>query len=131
MRFSTIIIALTIAALPALADTVTLSNGDRVTGKIVNTAGAVRARIQRRSKPTLSFPLRTLSNVTYHPKKGFLELKGKKKVRTLTVATVKTFAQTLRMMALSKELIDTDDIATKREAYYVSKNWDAARFPGN
>jgi DNA topoisomerase-6 subunit A len=55
-------------------------------------------------------------------------MKGKKKERTLTVNTVKTFAQTLRMMALSKELIETDDIATKREAYYVSKNWDAARF---
>ena len=32
------------------------------------------------------------------------------------------------MMALSKELIETDDIATKREAYYVSKNWAEARF---
>jgi DNA topoisomerase-6 subunit A len=32
------------------------------------------------------------------------------------------------MMAFSKELLDTDDIATKREAYYVSKNWEAARF---
>ncbi|MCH7548668.1 MAG: DNA topoisomerase VI, partial [Candidatus Krumholzibacteriota bacterium] len=30
--------------------------------------------------------------------------------------------------ALSKELIETDDIATKREAYYVSKNREAARF---
>jgi len=50
------------------------------------------------------------------------------KERTLTVNTVKTFAQSLRMMALSKELIDEDDIATKREAYYVSKNWGDARF---
>jgi DNA topoisomerase-6 subunit A len=32
------------------------------------------------------------------------------------------------MMALSKELVETDDIATKREAYYVSKNWADARF---
>jgi DNA topoisomerase-6 subunit A len=31
-------------------------------------------------------------------------------------------------MSLSKELIEKDDIATKREAYYVSKNWDEARF---
>jgi DNA topoisomerase-6 subunit A len=31
-------------------------------------------------------------------------------------------------MSLSKELIEKDDIATKREAYYVSKNWDDARF---
>ncbi|HCN19949.1 MAG TPA: DNA topoisomerase VI [Planctomycetia bacterium] len=76
----------------------------------------------------MSFPLRTLSNVRYRPKEGFFELKGSKKVRTLTVNTVKTFAQTLRMMSLSKELIEQDDIATKREAYYVSKNWDKARF---
>jgi putative salt-induced outer membrane protein len=39
MRFATILPILVIAALPALADTVTLSNGDRVTGKVVNTAG--------------------------------------------------------------------------------------------
>ena len=39
-----------------------------------------------------------------------------------------SFAQTLRMMALSKTLIKDDDIATKREAYYVSKNWGDARF---
>src|SRR5258706_15563171 len=32
------------------------------------------------------------------------------------------------MMALSKTVVETDDIATKREAYYVSKNWDEARF---
>jgi len=55
-------------------------------------------------------------------------MKGKLKERTLTVNTVKTFAQTLKMMALSKELVETDDIATKREAYYVSKNWAEARF---
>jgi DNA topoisomerase-6 subunit A len=76
----------------------------------------------------MKFPLRSLSNVKYTTARGFLEMKGKKKERTLTVNTVKTFAQTLRMMALSKQLVDTDDIATKREAYYVSKNWDAARF---
>jgi DNA topoisomerase-6 subunit A len=32
------------------------------------------------------------------------------------------------MIALSKELVEKDDIATKREAYYVSKNWEEARF---
>ena len=53
---------------------------------------------------------------------------GKKKSRTLTASTIKTFAQTLRMMALSKELVEKDDIASKREAYYISKNWGEARF---
>ncbi len=100
----------------------------KVANQIKKTATLVRTKIQRRSKPTLSFPLRSLSNVKYHPKKGFLELKGKKKVRTLTVATVKTFAQTLRMMSQAKGLVEDDEIMTKREAYYVSKNWGDARF---
>ena len=100
----------------------------KIADQIKDIAGSVRSKIQRKAKPTLAFPLRSLSNVKYQPKRGFFELKGKKKVRTLTVSTVKTFAQTLRMMSLSKTLVEKDDIATKREAYYVSKNWDDARF---
>src|SRR5881296_2154258 len=96
--------------------------------KIESTAEEVRTTILKRQKPRLRFPLRSLSNVKYDPKKGYFEMRGRKKERTLTVSTVKTFAQTLRMMALSKTLVETDDIATKREAYYVSKNWDEARF---
>lgn len=79
-------------------------------------------------QPNIDMPLRALSNVKYDQKNGYFELLGKKKGRTLTASTVKTFAQTLRMMTLSKQLINTDDIATKREAYYVSKNWGDARF---
>lgn len=101
---------------------------NKVATKIKNEAKRVKDNIIDGKKPSMKFPLRSLTNVKYTTAKGFLELKGKKKERTLTVNTVKTFAQTLRMMALSKELVDTDDIATKREAYYVSKNWDAARF---
>src|SRR5215470_3742099 len=96
--------------------------------KIESTAEEVRTTILKRQKPRLRFPLRSLSNVKYDPKRGHFEMRGRKKVRTLTVSTVKTFAQTLRMMALSKELVQSDDIATKREAYYVSKNWGEARF---
>jgi len=99
-----------------------------VAGSIVKVAGALFTTISGRRRPLLKFPQRSLNNVSYTPQKGFFEL-GKREVeRTLTVNTVKTFAQTLRMMSLSKELVDTDDIATKREAYYVSKNWEDARF---
>src|SRR5258706_48633 len=96
--------------------------------KIESTAEEVRRTILKRQKPRLRFPLRSLSNVKYDPKAGHFEMRGRKKERPLTVSTVKTFAQTLRMMALSNELVASDDIATKREAYYVSKNWDEARF---
>src|SRR5258705_1355803 len=99
-----------------------------VVPQIQKEAKAVEESILKRKKPSLRFPIRSLANVRYLAKEGYFEIRGKKKERTLTVNTVKTFAQTLRMMALSKALVETDDIATKREASYVSKNWDEARF---
>ncbi|MBS3125986.1 DNA topoisomerase VI, partial [Candidatus Woesearchaeota archaeon] len=100
----------------------------KVVTKITDVAEDVYRTILKKKQPKLVAPLRALSNVKYDPKEGFFELVGKKKSRTLTASSVRTFAQTLRMMALSKELIEQDDIATKREAYYVSKNWAEARF---
>ncbi len=101
---------------------------EKVPTRIKSAAKHIYEEIMERKKPSLQLPIRSLANVRYTAQKGFFELRGKRKERTLTVGTVKTFAQTLRMMALSKELIETDDIATKREAYYVSKNWGDARF---
>jgi len=99
-----------------------------VVRRIRTESNIIRQKILLGDKPSMKFPIRSLANVSYNPKKGHFSLKGKKKERTLTVNTVKTFAQTLKMMSLSKELVETDDIATKREAYYVSKNWGEARF---
>ena len=100
----------------------------KVLSAIKTSAEDIHGKIMARKKPTMKLPVRSLSNVRYQPQRGYFEMKGQKKERTLTVNTVKTFAQTLRMVALSKELVENDDIATKREAYYVSKNWEEARF---
>jgi DNA topoisomerase-6 subunit A len=91
-------------------------------------ATGVYKDITKKTNPSLTMPIRSLQNVRYDDKDGYFEIDGKTKTRTLTASTVKTFAQTLRMMALSKELLEGNDIATKREAYYVSKNWGEARF---
>ncbi len=96
--------------------------------QIKDIATGIYKKILSKKQPELVTPLRSLSNVKYDPKDGYFELLGKEKSRTLSASTVKTFAQTLRMMKLSKDLVETDDIATKREAYYVSKNWGDARF---
>ena len=88
----------------------------------------VHSNIMRHRQPKMRVPVRSLANVIYQPKKGHFQLKQNVKERTLTVKTVKTFAQTLKMMALSKELIAADDMATKREAYYISKNWGDSAF---
>ena len=78
--------------------------------------------------PEMTMPQRSLANVTYDRKTGYFELGDHFKTRTLDVNSVKTFAQTLRLMSLAKEMVSGDDFATKREAYYVSKNWGEARF---
>jgi len=99
-----------------------------VVKKIKDIATSMYRTIIKRKLPSLEMPIRSLQNVNYDPKVGYFQLNGKMKERTLTASTIKTFAQTLKMMSLSKDLLEEDDIATKREAYYVSKNWGDARF---
>lgn len=95
---------------------------------IDGTATSVYKSILKKDYPELQSPVRALSNVGYDPKVGYLKLGRAVKKRTLTVNTVKSFAQALKMMHLSKDMIGQDTFATKREAYYVSKNWDDAKF---
>ncbi|MCD6590080.1 DNA topoisomerase IV subunit A [Candidatus Woesearchaeota archaeon] len=88
----------------------------------------IKNRVINEEHPELRIPLRSLQNVHYIPEEGYLAIGEKVKTRRLMANTAKTFAQTLRMIALSKSLIVQRDIATKREAYYISKNWGEARF---
>lgn len=88
----------------------------------------IRTSIEKGQLPALAFPIRGLSNVIYDRVKGYFELGSSKKVRTLTVNTARSFAQTLRMMATSRAMVGNDDFATKREVYYISKNWGDCRF---
>lgn len=99
-----------------------------VVKKITAHAQAIYDAIKRGEKPVITSPVRALSNVSYNLKDGFFELKGSMKTRTLAASTVKSFAQTLLMMNEAKSVVETDDIMTKREAYYVSKNWGDAKF---
>lgn len=108
--------------------TVTDATDDHTIECIDETAHDVYRKVLDKRYPELTSPVRSLSNVRYDPKVGYLEIGRSVKKRTLTVNTVKSFAQTLRMMNLSKEMILGDTFATKREAYYVSKNWEDARF---
>ena len=95
---------------------------------ITKTAGRIHKEILREKSPDISLPVRALSNVSYDTQRGYLKIGRQVKTRTLSVNTVKNFAQTLRMMALSKDLVQGNDFATKREAYYISKNWEEAKF---
>jgi DNA topoisomerase VI subunit A len=101
---------------------------EEVSNKISSIAKNIYVAIDNNKAPSLITPIRSLSNVDFDKSVGYFRILDKTKTRTLTASTVKTFAQTLRMMGLSKQLIETEDTATKREAYYVSKNWGDARF---
>lgn len=106
-----------------------LDDKDRKTLALIeSTARQVRAKIDKRQLPELRFPTRSLGNVSYDARIGYLELGKGRKARALSVNTVKSFAQTLRLMAISKEMVENNDFATKREAYYVSKNWGECKF---
>lgn len=95
---------------------------------ILGVAKSVLDDINQIKPPELNMPIRSLQNVSYNPAVGYFELIGKQKERKLSASTVKTFAQTLLMLSLAKDLAISNDEATKREAYYISKNWEDAKF---
>lgn len=99
-----------------------------VVKKIDAVAMAVHESVKSGKSPALKTPIRSLSNIRYNSKDGFFELAGNEKTRALTATTIKVFTQTLKLMKESKDVVRTNDIMTKREAYYVSKNWGDAKF---
>lgn len=101
---------------------------DKTVALIDSIAGEVRAAIDAGRLPDIRLPVRSLDNVTYDKTKGYFELGDAEKVRTLSVTTAKSFAQTLRLMATSRTMVEHNDFATKREVYYISKNWGECRF---
>ena len=111
-----------------MADRNKKARSNPVVKLIVEEAQGVKRKIGRQQKPHMKMPIRSLSNVKYRSDVGHFRLQGKHKVRTLTVNTVKTFAQMMKMLAMSKELIETGRHSTKREAYYQAYNWGQASF---
>lgn len=101
---------------------------NKTSDKIKQIAKDVYEVISRKTAPKLEIPIRSLSNVKYDEKEGYFKILSKMKERKLTANTIKTFAQTLLLMNESKNVINKNDMMTKREAYYVSKNWGDAKF---
>ena len=98
--------------------------------KIVDVADGIHTDIMKKKrKPSMKFPIRSLANVKYDTKRGHFEILNKVATRTLSYNTVKTFAQSMRLLATTKnDLLDKDDIAGKREVYYNAKSWGECRF---
>ena len=99
---------------------------DKTITLIESIAGQVRANIESGKLPDIKLPVRSLDNVTYDEARGYFELGDARKVRSLTVSTARSFAQTLRLMATSRAMVEPDDFATKREVC-MSKNFGGRR----
>ncbi len=100
-----------------------------IIAKIDKLAASLALKIKRGIKPSLFYPIRSLSNVEYKPRTGYFKLLGKQSERSLSYNTVKTFAQSIRMIAEAKKIVETNDIASKREMYYVAKgDWGECKF---
>lgn len=100
----------------------------RTMALIESVARRVAAAVEAGELPEIELPVRSLSNVRYDGSKGYFELGEARKIRALTASTARVFAQTLRLMAVSRRMVADGDFATKREAYYVAKNWGECRF---
>ncbi len=96
--------------------------------KIQAIALHIRKSIEEEKAPILTTPIRSLTNVTYNEQEGYFVLGQSTKERHLNASTIKTFAQTVLLLNEAKNVIKKDDMMTKREAYYVSKNWEDAKF---
>lgn len=101
---------------------------DEIIKKIQSVALNIRESASKAKAPVLKSPVRSLSNVDYDAKKGHFVIGTSEKERKLNASSVKTFAQTVLLLNEAKKVVQTDDIMTKREAYYVSKNWGDAKF---
>jgi DNA topoisomerase-6 subunit A len=102
---------------------------DAVTiASIEELAREVHSKIRSGGKPSLAFPVRSLGNVSYDTDIGYLQIGDATSERTLTVNTAKSFAQTLLLMQFARTQIRENNRSTKREAYYISKNWEEAKF---
>ena len=101
---------------------------EEIVKKIQGVALHIKESAHSARAPVLKTPVRSLSNVDYDPRKGHFVIGDSEKERKLNASSVKTFAQTVLLLNEAKKVVQTEDIMTKREAYYVSKNWGDAKF---
>ncbi|MFQ5992621.1 MAG: DNA topoisomerase VI, partial [Nitrospiraceae bacterium] len=91
--------------------------------KLVGVADVVITAAQRRKDPTLSIPVRALSNVTFNERKGMIEMGRKKQARSFfNVGMAKKFMQTVLVADALSELQRSDLTTSLREIYYRSKH---------
>lgn len=91
--------------------------------KLVGLADLVIDAAARRKDPSISIPVRSLSNVKFNAKKGHIEMGKSRQLRTLfNVGMAKKFMQTMLVADALNELQKADLTTSLREIYYRTKH---------
>jgi DNA topoisomerase-6 subunit A len=94
-----------------------------VARKLVGLADTVIAAAAKKKDPVINIPVRSLSNVSFNQKKGFIEMGGNKQARTFfNMAMAKKFMQTMLVADALNELQHADLTTSLREIYYRTKH---------
>src|SRR3989475_7664161 len=91
--------------------------------KLVGVADVVVNAAQRGKDPTLTIPIRSLSNITFNDRKGLIEMGKRKQARSFfNVGMAKKFMQTVLVADALCELQRANLTTSLREIYYRSKH---------
>src|SRR2546428_1749234 len=87
--------------------------------KLVGVADVVIHAAERRKDPTLTIPIRALSNVTFNDRKGLIEMGKRKQARSFfNVGMAKKFMQTVLVADALCELQRANLTTSLREIHY-------------
>jgi DNA topoisomerase-6 subunit A len=96
---------------------------DRTLGKIEKLTKGALGQVGRGENPTLSIPMRALSNVSFNEKKRLIELGDKAQSREFfNKAMAKKFMQTFLVAGAVKELLDSAKTTSIRDLFYMTKH---------
>src|SRR5881409_3590785 len=91
--------------------------------KLVGVADVVVNAAQRGKDPTLTIPIRSLSNITFNDRKGLIEMGKRKQARSFfNVGMAKKFMQTVLVADALCELQRANLTTSLREVYYRAKH---------
>lgn len=91
--------------------------------KLVGLADVVIKAAERSKDPTIAIPIRALSNVSFNPRKGMIEMGNKTQARSFfNVGMAKKFMQTLLVADALAELQRANLTTSLREIYYRTKH---------
>src|SRR6185436_17898639 len=91
--------------------------------KLIGVADLVINAAEKRKDPTITIPVRALSNVNFNERKGLIEMGKRKQARSFfNVAMAKKFMQTVLVADALSELQRANLTTSLREIYYRTKH---------